>query len=82
MDYNLFPVFVEIMRYRNISKASMALNLTQSATSNALSRLRYQLGDQLFIRTNRGVLPTEYALEIFDKIEHSIENLKSIGIRG
>ncbi|MBT4262624.1 MAG: LysR family transcriptional regulator [Deltaproteobacteria bacterium] len=79
MDYNLFPVFVEIMRHRNISKASMALGLTQSATSNALSRLRYQLGDQLFIRTNRGVLPTEYALEIFDRIEHSIENLKSIG---
>ncbi len=79
MDYNLFPVFVEIMRHRNISKASMVLGLSQPATSNALARLRYQLGDQLFIRTSKGVLPTEFALEIFDRIEQSVEDLKNIG---
>lgn len=80
MDFNLFPVFVEIMRHRNISKASKALGLTQPATSNALARLRDQIGDPLFIRASKGVIPTEYALEIADRIENAVEDLRKIAI--
>ena len=76
MDYNLFPVFVEIMRHRNISKAAAALGITQPAASNALSRLRHQFGDQLFLRASHGVIPTQYATEISAEIEHHVEQLK------
>ncbi len=79
MDYNLFPVFVEIVRHRNVSKAASVLGITQSAASNALSRLRYMLGDKLFIRASHGVVPTEYALKIAGRIEAAVEELKIIG---
>lgn len=76
MDYNLFPIFVEIMRYRNISKAATALGMTQPAVSNALARLRHQFGDPLFIRESHGVVPTRFSNDIADDIEHHVERLK------
>lgn len=76
MDYNLFPVFVEIMRHRNISKASRALGMTQPAASNALARLRHQFGDPLFIRASHGVVPTQLATKIAPDIELHVEQLK------
>jgi DNA-binding transcriptional LysR family regulator len=78
LDYNLFPVFVEIMRHRNISKAASALGMTQPAASNALARLRHQFGDQLFIRASRGVVPTKFATDISAEIEHHVERLKHL----
>jgi len=78
MDYNLFPVFVEIMRHGNLSRAAQALNMTQPAVSNALSRLRQQFGDPLFIRASHGVIPTEYAQRIAPELEHHVEQLKLI----
>ncbi|QDG76301.1 LysR family transcriptional regulator [Labrenzia sp. PHM005] len=78
MDYNLFPVFVEIMRHRNISKAAAVLGLTQPAASNALARLRHQFGDQLFIRASRGVVPTKFATDIGPEIEQHVERLKEL----
>ncbi|MES0879850.1 LysR family transcriptional regulator [Roseibium sp. SCP14] len=76
MDYNLFPVFVEIMRHQNLSKAGRALGMTQPAVSNALARLRDQFGDQLFIRASRGVIPTQFASDIGADIERHVEELK------
>jgi DNA-binding transcriptional LysR family regulator len=75
MDYNLFPVFVEIMKHRNISKAAKALNITQPAASNSLARLRHQFGDPLFIRTSHGVMPTQLATDIAEKMEYHVEQL-------
>ena len=76
MDFNLFPVFVEIMRHRNVSKAAAALSMTQPATSNALARLRHQFGDPLFIRASHGVIPTQLATDIAADMEHHVEQLK------
>jgi len=78
MDYNLFPVFVEIMKHQNISKAAAALGMTQPAASNALGRLRQQLGDPLFIRASRGVIPTQFASSIADEMEHHVEQLRGL----
>ena len=60
MDLNLYSVFIEIMRHGSVSKAADALNLTQPAASNALARLRTQMGDPLFVRTRGGMLPTHF----------------------
>ncbi len=78
MDLNLYPVFIEIMRHGSVSKAADVLGLTQPATSNALSRLRAQLGDPLFVRTRNGMLPTHFAREILPGIERSVDALKDL----
>jgi DNA-binding transcriptional LysR family regulator len=64
IDLNLLAVFQEVYRERQISGAAKRLGLTQSAVSNALSRLRRTFGDELFVRTAYGMQPTPYAEQV------------------
>lgn len=63
-DLNLLPVFVTLMEERSVTRAAERLGITQPALSNALSRLRIMLQDQLFIRERYGIQPTPVALEL------------------
>ncbi len=82
MDLNLFVVFSAIMRHGSVSRAAENLGLTQPATSNALTRLRAQLGDPLFVRSKNGMLPTQFAKEMAPVIEQSLSGLKSVSRAG
>ena len=55
LDLNLLRVFDQVMAERNLTRAARNLHMTQPAVSNALGRLRDQLGDPLFIRTPGGL---------------------------
>lgn len=84
LDLNLFRVFAMIYQQRNLTRAAQLLHLSQSAVSHALARLREQLGDPLFIREGRGVLPTPLAeqlapgiLDALDSLQDSLRTLQS-----
>ena len=51
-----------------MGRAAGRLNLTPSAVSHALGRLRDLLNDPLFLRTPRGVVPTARALELGEPV--------------
>jgi DNA-binding transcriptional LysR family regulator len=78
MDLNLFAVFAAIMRHGSVSHAAQSLGLTQPATSNALTRLRGQLGDQLFVRSKNGMLPTKFAKRMAPVIERALADLQNV----
>ena len=61
IDLNLLTIFEAIMAERSITRAAARLNMTQPALSNALSRLRVQIDDPLFIRQGNEILPTARA---------------------
>lgn len=67
-DLNLLLIFDSLMSELNVSKAAEKLGLSQPAMSNALARLRDDLGDPLFVRAARGVKPTPRALALKDQI--------------
>lgn len=73
VNLNLLKVFDAVMRERNITRAAARLCVSQPAISNALSSLRALYGDELFIRTPKGVAPTAKALEIADPIRESLK---------
>lgn len=64
VDLNLLVVFDRLYAERGVSKAADRLGLSQPAVSNALARLRRLLGDELFLRTPRGMVPTPYAEQL------------------
>ncbi len=68
MDLNLLTVAAALYRHKNVSKAAGELGLSQSAVSHALSRLREQFADPLFVRTSKGMSLTEYARKIEPEI--------------
>ncbi|HEY0296759.1 MAG TPA: LysR family transcriptional regulator [Bordetella sp.] len=61
LDLNLLVVFQHLLELRNISAVARRLDLSQPAVSNALRRLRDTFGDDLFVRTGQGMLPTPQA---------------------
>ncbi|GAM03673.1 LysR family transcriptional regulator [Novosphingobium sp. MBES04] len=74
-DLNLLPIFVALMEERNVTRAAQRVGMTQPALSNALSRLRVMLQDQLFIRERYGIQPTPIALELAPTIAESLAKL-------
>lgn len=60
IEFRLLAVFDEIYKTRSVTAAALALNLGQPAVSIALSKLRQQLGDPLFVRTSSGMEPTPF----------------------
>jgi DNA-binding transcriptional LysR family regulator len=61
VDLNLLHVFDALMTERSVTRAGKQVGLSQSATSNALSRLRALFGDALFVKTPAGMIPTPRA---------------------
>ena len=74
-DLNLLPIFVALMEERSVTRAAERLGMTQPALSNALSRLRTTLQDQLFIRERYGVQPTPVAVELAPIVAEALAKL-------
>lgn len=74
-DLNLLPIFVALMEERSVTRAAERVGMTQPALSNALSRLRLMLNDQLFIRERYGIQPTPVALELAPHISDALAKL-------
>jgi DNA-binding transcriptional LysR family regulator len=78
VDLNLFVVLQAVLEERSATRAAARLHLTQSAVSNALARLRLLLGDQLVVRTGRGLAPTPHALAIQPRLNAALQALESV----
>lgn len=76
IDLNLAPTFLAIWHYRSVSRAAVALNLSQSAVSGGLARLREHLDDPLFVRTRAGMEPTPRAIEIAPILESALVQMQ------
>jgi DNA-binding transcriptional LysR family regulator len=77
VDLNLLVVFDALMRERNVTRAAATMGLSQPAVSNALARLREQVGDRLFIRGPRAMLPTPRALEIAPDVDAALARARA-----
>jgi len=64
VDLNLLVALDALLAERNVTRAAARLNLSQSATSAALARLRALFGDPLLLRTAGGMLPTSKGQEL------------------
>lgn len=76
IDLNLFVVFDAIYCEGNITKAASALNLSQPAVSHALSKLRAQFDDPLFVRQGNEMRPTTVARNVIADVRESLHMLK------
>src|SRR6476659_6162696 len=75
IDLNLLVVFQQLFTERRVSVVADNLGLTQPAISNALNRLRKMLGDELFLRTSRGMEPTPYASQLAEPIAYALTTI-------
>ncbi len=58
VDLNLLKALDALIETRSVTRAAERLELSQPAVSGMLARLREVFGDPLFLRAQRGLLPT------------------------
>lgn len=77
LDLNLLRVLVALHRTGSVTAAGHLLALSQPATSHLLAKLRDSLGDELFIRTPKGLKPTPLCERIAPAIQAQLAELES-----
>ncbi|CUJ19960.1 Symbiotic regulator homolog 1 [Achromobacter xylosoxidans] len=75
VDLNLLILFQHLLEDRNLSAVARRLDLSQPAVSNALRRLRLAFGDELFVRTAQGMLPTPRAQRLSGPVSEALAML-------
>lgn len=75
IDLNLLTIFEAVYVHKGIVNAAKVLNLTPSAISQSIQKLRAIFPDPLFIRKGQGVTPTAYASHLHEYISQGLESI-------
>lgn len=75
-DLNLLGVFEAIYARSSVTHAARHLNLSQSAVSHALARLRREFNDQLFVRVGGKLVPTALAASIIEPVRGALRGVE------
>jgi len=78
VDLNLLHVLHAVLAEKSATRAARRLHVTQSAVSNALSRLRHVFGDPLLVRNARGLSPTPRARQLQPQLESVMRSLGAL----
>src|SRR5690606_16487362 len=63
-NWDLYRTFLAAFEEEALSGAARASGLTQPTVSRHVNALAAAIGYELFVRTQRGLIPTEAALEL------------------
>ena len=77
-DLNLLVLFEAVLEERHVGRAAARLNLSASAVSHGLGRLRQFLNDPLFLRTPKGVVPTARGIELAEPVADILARIRSV----
>ena len=77
-DLNLLIALNILLEEQSVSRAAARLNLTQSAVSAALNRLRAALNDQLLVAHGRKMLLTPHARALAPQVASTIQHLRAL----
>ncbi len=78
IDLGLLVLFSTVLEERHVARAAVRLNLTPSAVSHGLTRLRRLMQDPLFLKTPRGVAPTARALALADPVSEILARVSNV----
>ena len=77
IDLNLLVVFNQLLVERRVSKVADNLGISQPAVSNSLAKLRKLFGDELFLRTPKGMEPTPFADQLAESVSYALAMIHS-----
>lgn len=76
-DLELYRVFCQVVKYKNISKTAESMYLSQSAVTQSIQKLESMLGGNVFYRNKKGVELTEEGRNLYEYIKDSIETMSN-----
>jgi len=77
-DFNLLITLDVLLEEGSVVRAAHRLQLSPSAMSRALARLRAVTGDPLLVRAGRGLVPTPRALELRGRVGQLVRDGEAV----
>ena len=77
-DLNLLLTLDVLLTEESVARAAERLDLSPSAMSRALSRLRDATGDPLLVRAGRGLVATPRALELREQVSRLVQETDAV----
>jgi DNA-binding transcriptional LysR family regulator len=77
-DLNLLVTLDVLLAEGSVTHAAKRLQLSPSAMSRALARLRETTGDPLLVRAGRGLVPTPRALELRERVGQLVQDAEAV----
>ncbi|MEM6496224.1 MAG: LysR family transcriptional regulator [Pseudomonadota bacterium] len=78
MDGRLLKLLLSIHDHNSVSQAADEFDLNQSTVSHHLDRLRRDLDDPLFIKSGRGIIPTNFTIELIPRVREIVALLEGL----
>lgn len=82
LDVRLLRVLVAVVETRSVSRAAERLDLTQSAVSHALARLRRIVGEPLVVKSGRGIATTARAAALAVRAQALLDEIRRFSESG
>jgi len=77
-DLNLLVTLDVLLSEGSVARAAKRLQLSPSAMSRALARLRKVTGDPLLVRAGRGLVPTPRAIELRERVSQLVQEGEAV----
>jgi DNA-binding transcriptional LysR family regulator len=77
VDLNLLVVFAALYEHQSVTRAGIAIGLSQPAMSAALAKARRLFDDPLFVLTGGGIKPTARAEALSDPVRRVLASVQS-----
>ncbi|MCH8620060.1 LysR family transcriptional regulator [Undibacterium sp. TS12] len=78
LDFNLLLDLDALLSEGSVAGAARRLHLSAPAMSRRLGRLRDAIGDPLFVPAGRGLVPTERALALRERVQTAILEVRGV----
>ena len=78
LDLNLLATLDVLLSEGSVVGAARRLQLSPSAMSRALARLRAATGDPLLVRAGRGLVPTPRAIALKDRVRQVVDDAEAV----
>ncbi len=79
LDGRLLLMFKTVYDEQSVTAAAARLGVNQSTVSHGLARLRDLLGDPLFIKSGRNIIPSQRADQLAGRVDKLLDGLKELG---
>jgi DNA-binding transcriptional LysR family regulator len=78
LDLHLVATLQAVVQTGSVSRAAVALGVSQPAISQNLRKLREHFGDELFVRSGRGLQPTPRMLALQPVVERLLRDMEML----
>lgn len=78
VNFEWYRTFKAIYQHGNLTRAAEVLLVSQPSVSQQLASLENYIGQKLFVRQPRKLIPTEYGKMLYTQVIESVENLEKV----